>query len=154
MSSLRHSEQSKAALPAACRNSLAWRPAIGVALLAMTSFAAVAGSTDSNPETVCRYDPAMGQPNPLGMRSFVELQSHGADTRAVYVQLPSPVAPVNDNSSPVTIASERELVFHNKSIAEARQLLLDSSALYAELLGYPDDEGFARVNAVLKCTPR
>jgi hypothetical protein len=100
-------------------------------------------------ETLCQYNPEKtSKPNPLGMRTFVRLSSRDGDVTATYEQLPSLVsaAPV-----PVTRALTRYLFLPARSIASARELLLQRNDLWEELIGYKDSEGFAQVNEVLSC---
>lgn len=99
--------------------------------------------------TQCEYDPNSGRPNPLGMRAYVTLTEEDGNTHIVFEQFPSNLN--LDPDTPATIASSRTLTFYNTDIDQARQIMLDNPAYYAELMGYEDPEGFAAVNQVLTC---
>ena len=99
------------------------------------------------PTIVCRYDPSTGVPNPLGMRTFITLIETNGATEVTYEQLgafvPGPVEAV--------LTSQRSLLFPGQSIDEVRQLLLNNTTYYRELVGFDDPDGFAPVNATLIC---
>lgn len=107
--------------------------------------------TESESIRTCAYDPDSGQPNPLGMRAFITATEQDGNTTFRFEQFPSPVGGERPG---VTLASRRELTFYNINVEEARQLLLKNPQYYTELVGYEDDEGFARVNKVLVCRTR
>lgn len=93
----------------------------------------------------CKYDSTLGKPNPLGMRAYITLTEADGNTTVIFEQFPSPVG------NRITIANRREMVFYGRAVNETRQLLLQNSKYYSELVGYNDPEGFAPVNAVLTC---
>lgn len=93
----------------------------------------------------CRYDPSLGKPNPLGMRTSITLTENSGNTTVFFEQFPSNLG------DKVTIANRREMVFYGRNVNEARQLLLQKPQYYSELVGYKDSEGFAPMNAVLTC---
>ena len=99
----------------------------------------------SNKGRICQYNPDSGKPNPLGMRSFITIKEEEGTTTFTYEQFPSTVA---EN---ITIATQRELTFHNTPLDTARVILLQNKNYYSELVGYDDPEGFAPVNEVLTC---
>lgn len=96
-------------------------------------------------EKVCSYNPNLGKPNPLGMRSYITVETKEGNTVFVYEQFPSIVA------EKITIYNRRELVFYGINIKTARHILLKNTKYYSELVGYEDPDGFAPVNAVLTC---
>lgn len=98
-------------------------------------------------ETTCSYDASSGKPNPLGMRTFIVMQTSAADVHVMYMSLPLPV----EGDARVSLMTQRQLVFHGSDIDTARKRLRESPALYEALLGHSDSEGFAVVDAVLKC---
>jgi hypothetical protein len=103
-------------------------------------------------ETLCQYNPdKTTKPNPLGMRTFVRLSSRDGDVTATYEQFPSVVS---TDSAPATHALTRSLFLPGRSIASAREILLQRNDLWQELVGYKDTEGFGPVNEVLFCEDR
>jgi hypothetical protein len=102
------------------------------------------GSNASDANT-CRYNPELGQPNPLGFRAYISLVEEEGNTRVIFEQLPSNLA------DKITIASQRELTFYGTPIETARIILLQNPEYYNELVGYEAPEGFAPVNEVLSC---
>lgn len=100
-----------------------------------------------SPTIVCNYDPSTGAPNPLGMRAFVTLTETNGTTEVIYEQLgsfvPGPVEAV--------LTSQRSLLFPNQSIDSVRQLLLNTTTYYRELVGFDDPDGFAPINDTLIC---
>jgi hypothetical protein len=103
------------------------------------------------PTTTCAFDPSLGKPNPLGMRTFVTLSEASGNTTVVYEQFPSPVSVTGGSNAPVTIAQRRTLTFFNTPVVTARQQLLSVPTYYTTLLGSAAPDGFAPVNAVLTC---
>lgn len=122
-----------------------------VGSLAFISLAVVAPGSQAEPTRTCQFDPDLGEPNPLGMRSYISITEEDGNTTFLFEQFPSPVG--DDNPIPVTIASNRMLTFYGTDIDEARRLMLNHPIYYSELVGYADPEGFGRVNAVLTCLP-
>ena len=100
-----------------------------------------------SPTIVCSYDPSTGIPNPLGMRTFITLTETNGTTEVVYQQLgtfvPGPVEAI--------FTSERALIFPNRSVDMARQLLLSDASYYQELVGFDESDGFAPINDTLIC---
>lgn len=121
-------------------------------LLAIAPKFTQAQTNPSPPATAtCAFDPNLGKPNPLGMRSYITLSETEGNTTVVYDVFPSPVSSPNQSPRPVTISSRREMIFYNTNIAAARQLLLDEPIYYSTLLNSTRTEDFAAVNAVLTC---
>ncbi|MEO0352263.1 MAG: hypothetical protein AAF282_19665 [Cyanobacteria bacterium P01_A01_bin.15] len=100
-----------------------------------------------SPTIVCSYDPSTGIPNPLGMRTFITLTETNGTTEVVYQQLgtfvPGPVEAI--------FTSERALIFPNRSVDMARQLLLSDASYYQELVGFDESDGFAPIDDTLIC---
>ena len=119
------------------------------ALIFATGYGAVNHSLQAQPSPtiVCSYDPSTGVPNPLGMRTFITLTETDGTTEVVYQQLgtfvPGPVEAI--------FTSERSLIFPNRSIDRARQLLLSDASYYQELVGFDDPDGFAPIDDTLIC---
>ncbi|MEM9978585.1 MAG: hypothetical protein AAF808_13245 [Cyanobacteria bacterium P01_D01_bin.2] len=119
------------------------------ALIFATGYGAVNHSLQAQPSPtiVCSYDPSTGIPNPLGMRTFITLTETGGTTEVVYQQLgtfvPGPVEAI--------FTSERALIFPNRSIDMARQLLLTDASYYQELVGFDEPDGFAPIDDTLIC---
>lgn len=112
----------------------------------------------SNPEfvTICAFDPAQGTPNPLGMRAFITASEVEGDSVFRYEQFASVVADSENPGRPADITNQRTLTLYDTPLAEARQLLIDSPAYYAELLGLGSveelgDDSFSAVNDTLSC---
>jgi hypothetical protein len=118
--------------------------------LAFISLAMFTPGAKAEPTRTCQFDPDLGEPNPLGMRSYISITEEDGDTTFLFEQFPSPVG---DDPVPVTIASNRMLTFYGTDIDEARQLMLNNPNYYSELVGYSDPEGFGPVNDVLTCLP-
>ncbi len=105
----------------------------------------IASNSANAAEKFCSYDPKIGKPNPLGMRTYITVETREGNTIFIYEQFPSIVA------EKITISHRRELVFYGINIKKARQILLKNPKYYFELVGYEDPDGFAPVNAVLTC---
>lgn len=118
-----------------------------LALISLTLFTSVA---KAEPTRTCQFDPDLGEPDPLGMRSYISITEKDGNTTFLFEQFPSPIG---DDPVPVTIASNRMLTFYETDIHEARQLMLNNPDYYSELVGYPDPEGFGSMNELLTCTP-
>ncbi|MGK7887706.1 MAG: hypothetical protein AB4042_00130 [Leptolyngbyaceae cyanobacterium] len=99
------------------------------------------------PSQVCQFDPTLGQPNPLGMRSLLTLTEDEGNTSVLLEVFPSYVG----SFEPVTIRSSRTLLFYETGLEAARQLMLQDPTYYTELTGDPDPQGFSHINAVLIC---
>lgn len=128
---------------------------IAISSLTTAGFAAIfllSLSIDAKAEPLqtCQFDPDLGVPNPLGMRSYLTISEEDGNTTFVFEQFPSNIG---NGQVPATIASQRFLTFYETDLASARQLMLQNSEFYSELVGYPDPEGFAPVNATLTCSP-
>ncbi len=119
------------------------------ALIALNCLA-LTGIARAEPTRTCQFDPDLGLPNPLGMRAYLTIEEDVGNTNFIFEQFPSPLG---DGQVPATIASQRILTFYETGLEEARQLLLQNPDYYSELVGYPDSEGFAPMNAVLTCSP-
>jgi hypothetical protein len=118
--------------------------------LGLVSCVALPTEAQAEPTRTCQFDPELGLPNPLGMRAYITVSEEDGNTSFLFEQFPS-----NLNSPDVaaTVASSRTVTFYETGLDEARQLMLENPEFYAELVGYPDEEGFALTNAVLVCTP-
>ncbi len=116
-------------------------------LISLAVFTTVARA---EPTRACHFDPDLGKPNPLGMRSYISITEEDGNTTFLFEQFPSPVG---DDPVPVTIASNRMLTFYETDVDQARQLMLSNPDYYSELVGYPDPEGFGPMNEVLTCSP-
>lgn len=121
-----------------------------LAALTALNFLALTVIARAEPTRTCQFDPDLGLPNPLGMRSYLTIEEDLGNTNVIFEQFPSPLG---DAQVPATIASQRILTFYETGLEEARQLLLQNPDYYSELVGYPDSEGFAPMNAVLTCSP-
>lgn len=95
----------------------------------------------------CSYDPQLGKPNPLGMRTFITAIEKDGNSIFIYEQFPSIVT----GDLPITIEKKRTLTFYDTKIEKARTILRENSNYYSELVGYSDVEGFAAVDEVLIC---
>ncbi|MGB3612590.1 MAG: hypothetical protein WBA10_02265 [Elainellaceae cyanobacterium] len=108
------------------------------------------GRSLAQPTQVCEYNSDLGMPNPLGMRSYISITEEDGNISFLYEQFPSNVG---NGDVPVTIASNRVLTFYETELAAARQMMRQNPEFYSELVGYPDPEGFASIDAVLICRP-
>lgn len=115
---------------------------LGAAALPMAAHAQV-----TQPTITCGYDPNSGVPNPFGMRAFITLEERQGDTRVRFEQFPSALP----GPAEATVELARTVTFYRTSIDQARQLLLNNSGYYNQLVGRTDPEGFAAVNALLVC---
>lgn len=118
--------------------------------LSLVSCVALPPKAQAEPTRTCQFDPELGVPNPLGMRSYITVTEENGNTSFLFEQFPS-----NLNSPDVaaTVASSRVLTFYETELDEARRLMLQNPGFYTELVGYPNEEGFAPIDAVLICTP-
>lgn len=98
-------------------------------------------------QITCSYDPQSEKPNPLGMRTFITAVEKDGNSIFIYEQFPS----VIPSDKPIAIENKRTLTFYNTKLEKARTILRENSDYYSELVGYPDTEGFAAVDEVLKC---
>ena len=98
--------------------------------------------------TFCAYDPASMKPNPLGMRSFVYVYS--ATPRLTRFFFDDFGNTVHDG------AAKRELTIH-APLAQARTIMRRNPQAWAALTGAPaadpNDDTYARLDAILKCSP-
>ena len=106
-----------------------------------------AHAQSSQPTITCGYDPNSGVPNPFGMRAFITLEERQGDTRVIFEQFPSAIS----GPAEATVELARTVTFYRTSIDQARQLLLNNSVYYNQLVGRADPEGFAAINALLVC---
>ena len=103
----------------------------------LISCVALETTVKAEPIQVCQYNPDLGKPNPLGMRSYITITEADGNTAFLYEQFPSPVSV---GTTPVTISSSRELIFYDTSIHDARQLMLQSRHLTPlTVVGHPSD---------------
>jgi len=107
-------------------------------------------TASAEPTRICQFDPDLGVSNPLGMRAYITISEEDGNTTFVFEQFPSNIG---NGQVPATIASQRFLTFYETDLASARRLMLQNPEFYSELVGYPDPEGFAPVNATLTCSP-
>jgi hypothetical protein len=121
-------------------------------LLAIFILLPIGLSFSARAETIrnCEFDPNLGLPNPLGMRSYLTIAEQDGNTTFVFEQFPSNIG---NGQVPATISSQRFLTFYETDLASARRLMLQNPEFYSELVGYSDPEGFAPVNATLTCSP-
>lgn len=95
---------------------------------------------------LCSYDPASGQPNPLGMRAYISIVSTAATTRFLYDAFGNAA---NEG------ATKRELDIQSP-LKRARTLMRTDPAAYAALIGEkpdPNDDTYAHLDPLLKCAP-
>jgi hypothetical protein len=128
---------------------------LAISLLTATGLAGIclmslAPNGIAEPTQTCHFDPNLGVPNPLGMRAYITITEEDGNTTFVFEQFPSNIG---NGQVPATIASQRFLTFYKTDLAAARRLMLQNPGFYSELVGYPDPEGFAPVNATLTCSP-
>lgn len=97
--------------------------------------------------TTCAYDPKSNAPNPLGMRAFITIEERDGNTTFIYEQFPETLS----GTALVTIASRRELIFHQTPIDQARALMREDPSYYHELTDDNDPAGFAPIDATLIC---
>jgi hypothetical protein len=103
----------------------------------------------------CAFDPELGVPNPLGMRSLVTLQEND---EGVIVRLERLPGNAGTGVVAATIAETRELFLADVAIDEARKMLRDEPKLYWELIecseycGSDESELFDTLDAALSCT--
>ena len=98
--------------------------------------------------TFCAYDAASNKPNPLGMRSFVYIYS--ATPRLTRFFFDDFGNAVGDG------AAKCELTIH-ATLSQARAIMRRSPQAWAALTGAPEadpkDDTYARLDAILKCSP-
>ncbi len=121
-----------------------------IATTTALSLLALSPSARAEPTRTCQFNPDLGVPNPLGMRAYITITQEDGNTSFLYEQFP---ANILSAQVPATIATNRLLTFYKTGLEAARLLMLQNPDFYTELVGYPDPEGFAPVNAVLTCTP-
>ncbi|MBE9031785.1 hypothetical protein IQ266_18790 [filamentous cyanobacterium LEGE 11480] len=121
----------------------------GVACLGIIATPVIVRAETSNLAATCAFDTGMGKPNPLGMRAYITAVEVNGDTTFTYEQFPANVS--GKTGVAATIAQRRMLTFYKTTTAEARELLLQNPAYYAELIGNKDSAGFKPVNDVLRC---
>lgn len=98
----------------------------------------------------CQFDPDLGKPNPLGMRSYISITEEDGHTTFLFEQFASRVG---DGPVLVTLETNRRLTFYDTGVDRARQLMLENPDYYSDLVGDGDPEGFGPVNEVLTCSP-
>lgn len=103
----------------------------------LLSLVALVSPAIATPAQICQYDPDSGLLNPLGMRAYITLTEESGDTTVLFEQF---LSPVGGGETPVTISSTRTLTFYGIGAEEVRQLMLQNSAYYSELVGYEDLE--------------
>jgi hypothetical protein len=98
--------------------------------------------------TQCQVNATESQPNPLGMRTLLTLESTSdGNVTATYTNLPSPVGA----GQAVTIEQSRKMIFYKSTIPAVRQQMLTNPTFFNELRGASDAEGFKQVNDLLVC---
>ena len=95
----------------------------------------------------CAYSPDSGQPNPLGMRTFITVTESRGHTDFLYEQFPQTVSA----DSPMTITVSRTLTMHNTPIQQARSLMRENNRFYETLIGYTDPVGFSTYDEAMVC---
>lgn len=118
--------------------------------LAATALLMLGTLAKAEPTHTCQFDPELGLPNPLGMRSFVTITEEDGNTTFLFEQFPTNLG---NGEVQAAIASNRILTFYETGLDDARQLMLQNPNYYSELIGYLDPEGFGPVNDVLSCAP-
>ena len=109
---------------------------------------------ESKASITCSYDPNSGKPNPFGMRTYITAEEKDGDSIFTYEQFPSHLPPIKTPAKTlqsVSLASTRTLIFHSMNMSDARMALRENLDHYAELVGYHDEEGFARFDEIFKC---
>jgi len=104
-----------------------------------------AASASTNP-VECAFDPASGAINPLGNRSFIRIRERDGAIIFIYEELPAIVGVER-----VTLAVQRTLIVHDRSLDAARAWLRGNDEVYAELVGYDDPDGYAPVDDTIRC---
>jgi hypothetical protein len=115
--------------------------------LSVLAWSMLGSIATAEPTRICQYDPDLGVPNPLGMRTYITITEEDGNTTFLFEQFPSNLG----LDIPATIASSRQLTMYGVDADQARQIMLQEPAYYSELVGYSDSEGFAQVNQVLTC---
>ena len=118
--------------------------------LAASTLLALSTMAKAEPTQTCQFDPELGLPNPLGMRSYLTITEEDGNTTFLFEQFPTNLG---NGQVQAAIASNRILTFYETGLDDARQLMLQNPGYYSELVGYSDPEGFGSVNAVLSCSP-
>ncbi|MEO0768102.1 MAG: hypothetical protein AAFY72_01500 [Cyanobacteria bacterium J06649_4] len=116
---------------------------------------AAAQEVPAGMNTVCRYDPESGKPNPLGMRSYVTVTEYDEYTEFTLERFPAFVSNSENVDQRADVSEMRSLNLYELSLAEARQLMIDQPYYYAALLDVDvsvvEDEGFAAIDETLGC---
>jgi hypothetical protein len=90
-------------------------------LISLAIFTTVAWA---EPSRTCHFDPDLGKPNPLGMRSYISLTEEDSNTTFLFEQFPSNVGDGSDAGDP-----------RNKSVSDLlRNRLRPGSAAHAQQL--------------------
>jgi len=87
----------------------------------------------------------------LGMRTYITAEEKEGNSIFTYEHFPAHLTST-ETLQAVTLAISRTLTFYNLNMSDARVVLRDNLDYYSELVGYPDQEGFARLDDVFKCT--
>ncbi len=118
-----------------------------ISIVALASACGINAAVHADAAITCGYDPASGQPNPLGNRAFITATEAAGNTQFVYEVFPSPVA----GGGAITIESKRTLVFYKTAMEDARGLLRENLNFYYELIGYEDTAGFSSYDEAMSC---
>ena len=102
---------------------------------------------DNQNWTRCSYEPSLGVPNPLGMRSFITVTERRGHTYFVYEQLPITLP----EKIKMTTSTLRTLIMYDTPIVQARSLMRENLEYYNALIGYADSVGFATYDETLRC---
>lgn len=117
-------------------------------LLAGVSILAVSTPAKAEVVTRCQIQPRENQPNPLGMRTGLDVEEKGGDVTFRYRTFPTPVSA---DQPPVTIEQERTMIFYKTTLAAVRDRMLKDPKFFAELRGTSDSPSFKEVNDLLVC---
>ena len=95
----------------------------------------------------CGYSSDSGQPNPLGMRTFISVVEKDNATHFTYEQFPSPIMA----DTPMHLSIRRTLVMEGVNIQDARSLMRENIHYYEQLIGYADNVGFSTYDEAMVC---
>jgi len=101
--------------------------ALGLGVMMSVLLAIKLNASDDVVATSCAYDPQSGQPNPLGMRTFITVTETQGNTDFVYQQFPQTIA------------------------AQSPRLMRENNDFYSALIGYSDPEGFSAYDKAMVC---
>ncbi|MBO0350885.1 hypothetical protein J0895_17800 [Phormidium pseudopriestleyi FRX01] len=114
--------------------------------LSFVSLIGLIGCTEQTTGRICEYDPASGQPNPLGEQASFRIREQGGDTIFTYQPDPSEML-----DQTVELSGRRELTYRNTDLDTARVILIQNPEHYKRLIDKESTEYFAAVNESLTC---